>query len=98
MKLTSWTQERRKALTTSRQNDPTVKQREHAIQSLELAYHKCKEIEANLAEGTMVSRPTRFSLNRSLSLNVFSSTKTSRFSSGPSRTIVGSGRTNVHPN
>ena len=39
---------------TSRQNDPTVKQREHAIQSLELAYHKCREIEANLAEGTRV--------------------------------------------
>jgi len=44
--------ERRKALIASRQNDPTVKQREHAIQSLELAYHKCREIEANLAEGT----------------------------------------------
>lgn len=32
-----------------------MKQREHAIQSLELAYHKCKEIEANLAEGTRAS-------------------------------------------
>jgi len=44
--------ERHDALITSRRNDPTIKQREHAIQSLELAYHKCKEIEANLAEGT----------------------------------------------
>ena len=50
----------------SRQNDPTVKQREHAIQSLELAYHKCKEIEANLAEGTSVSYLTRSSLKSKL--------------------------------
>jgi len=34
------------------QNDPTVKQRERAIQSLELAHHKCEEIQGNLAEGT----------------------------------------------
>lgn len=44
--------ERSQALVASRRGDPVVKQREHAIQSLELAYHKCKEIEANLAEGT----------------------------------------------
>jgi programmed cell death 6-interacting protein len=37
-----------------------VKQREHAIQSLELAYHKYKEIEANLAEGTRASYPIFF--------------------------------------
>jgi len=48
----------------SRQNDPTVKQREHAIQSLELAYHKCREIEGNLAEGTKVCYPTLSILNQ----------------------------------
>lgn len=35
----------------SRRDDQSVKEREHAIQSLELAYHKCKEIERNLEEG-----------------------------------------------
>ncbi|KAF9779034.1 BRO1-domain-containing protein [Thelephora terrestris] len=50
--LLSQLRERNQALIASRQDDPVVKEREHAIQSLELAYHKCKEIEANLAEGT----------------------------------------------
>jgi len=50
----------------SRQNDPTVKQRKHAIQSLDLAYHKCKEIQANLSEGTSVSYLARSSLKSKL--------------------------------
>jgi ALIX V-shaped domain binding to HIV len=38
----------------SRKDDRSVNEREHAIQSLELAYHKCKEIEQNLEEGRKV--------------------------------------------
>ena len=82
----------------SRQNDPTVKKREHAIQSLELAYHKCKEIEANLTEGTKVSCPAHPIVVRSLSSDVSSSTEISRFSSRASRTSANNGRTTVHPN
>ena len=46
----------------SRQNDPTVQEREYAIQSLELAFHKCKEIEANLIEGTKAGHTVRVAL------------------------------------
>ncbi|CAL1716692.1 unnamed protein product [Somion occarium] len=35
----------------SRKDDPIVKEREHALQSLDLAYHKYKEIIRNLDEG-----------------------------------------------
>jgi len=35
----------------SRKDDPAVKEREHALQSLDLAYHKYKEITRNLDEG-----------------------------------------------
>ncbi|KAF8656828.1 hypothetical protein AX16_002376 [Volvariella volvacea WC 439] len=35
----------------SRRDDPTVKEREHALQSLDLAYHKYREIVRNLDEG-----------------------------------------------
>ncbi|KZT22347.1 BRO1-domain-containing protein [Neolentinus lepideus HHB14362 ss-1] len=35
----------------SRKEDPNVKDREHALQSLDLAYHKYKEIRRNLEEG-----------------------------------------------
>ncbi|EKM58371.1 uncharacterized protein PHACADRAFT_159473 [Phanerochaete carnosa HHB-10118-sp] len=34
-----------------RKDDPSVKEREHALQSLDLAYHKYKEITRNLDEG-----------------------------------------------
>lgn len=39
----------------SRKDDPTVKEREHALQSLDLAYHKYKEIVRHLNEGLKVS-------------------------------------------
>jgi ALIX V-shaped domain binding to HIV len=35
----------------SRRGDPSVKEREHALQSLDLAYHKYREITRNLDEG-----------------------------------------------
>ncbi|EPQ54076.1 BRO1-domain-containing protein [Gloeophyllum trabeum ATCC 11539] len=35
----------------SRREDPNVKEREHALQSLDLAYHKYREIRRNLEEG-----------------------------------------------
>ncbi|RDB25545.1 pH-response regulator protein palA/RIM20 [Hypsizygus marmoreus] len=35
----------------SRRDDPSVKEREHALQSLDLAYHKYREITRNLDEG-----------------------------------------------
>ncbi|EMD34060.1 hypothetical protein CERSUDRAFT_117568 [Gelatoporia subvermispora B] len=38
-------------LVDSRREDPSVKEREHALQSLDLAYHKYKEIVRNLDEG-----------------------------------------------
>lgn len=36
----------------SRRDDPALKEREHALQSLDLAYHKYREIKKNLDEGT----------------------------------------------
>lgn len=39
----------------SRKDDQTVKEREHALQSLDLAYHKYKEIVRHLDEGLKVS-------------------------------------------
>lgn len=38
----------------SRRDDPALKEREHALQSLDLAYHKYREIKKNLDEGTKV--------------------------------------------
>jgi programmed cell death 6-interacting protein len=38
----------------SRQEDPSVKAREHALQALDLAYHKYREIIRNLEEGMQV--------------------------------------------
>lgn len=38
----------------SRKDDPAVKEREHALQSLDLAYHKYKEIVRHLDEGLKV--------------------------------------------
>ena len=38
----------------SRKEDPSVKEREHALQSLDLAYHKYREITRNLDEGVQV--------------------------------------------
>ena len=38
----------------SRKEDASVKEREHALQSLDLAYHKYKEITRNLDEGLQV--------------------------------------------
>ncbi|KAH8092591.1 pH-response regulator [Cristinia sonorae] len=43
--------ERNELFLRSRKDDPIVKEREHALQSLDLAYHKYKEITRNLDEG-----------------------------------------------
>ncbi|KAI0783675.1 pH-response regulator [Abortiporus biennis] len=43
--------ERNTLFLQSRKEDPVVKEREHALQSLDLAYHKYKEIIRNLDEG-----------------------------------------------
>ena len=40
----------------SRQDDPAIKEREHGLQSLDLAYHKYREITRNLDEGLKVGR------------------------------------------
>ncbi|KAL0954962.1 hypothetical protein HGRIS_003892 [Hohenbuehelia grisea] len=42
---------RHEAFVQSRKGDPSVKEREHALQSLDLAYHKYREIKGNLEEG-----------------------------------------------
>lgn len=47
-------QERHAQFAQSRKEDSTVKEREHALQSLDLAYHKYKEIVRNLEEGLKV--------------------------------------------
>jgi programmed cell death 6-interacting protein len=39
----------------SRRDDPTLKDREHALQTMDLAYHKYREITRNLDEGVKVS-------------------------------------------
>jgi programmed cell death 6-interacting protein len=39
---------------SSRREDPSVKEREHALQSLDLSYHKYKEIIRHLDEGIQV--------------------------------------------
>ncbi|KIP08198.1 hypothetical protein PHLGIDRAFT_104576 [Phlebiopsis gigantea 11061_1 CR5-6] len=43
--------ERNALFLQSRKEDPSVKEREHALQSLDLAYHKYREISRNLDEG-----------------------------------------------
>ncbi|PSR75597.1 hypothetical protein PHLCEN_2v9077 [Hermanssonia centrifuga] len=43
--------ERNEMFLQSRKEDPSVKEREHALQSLDLAFHKYKEITRNLDEG-----------------------------------------------
>ena len=53
-------QERHAQFIQSRKEDAVVKAREHALQSLDLAYHKYKEIVRNLEEGLKArSSPTR---------------------------------------
>lgn len=49
----------------SRRDDPTIKDRENALQSLDLAYHKYREINRHLDEGLQVkhfSSPPRATL------------------------------------
>jgi hypothetical protein len=52
--LTIFGQTREKQFLDSRRDDPTVKERENALQSLDLAYFKYKEITRNLDEGFKV--------------------------------------------
>ncbi|KAF5371831.1 hypothetical protein D9615_009578 [Tricholomella constricta] len=47
-------QRRNELFLQSRKDDPAVKEREHALQSLDLAYHKYREITRNLDEGFKV--------------------------------------------
>jgi programmed cell death 6-interacting protein len=44
---------------SSRREDPSVKEREHALQSLDLSYHKYKETIRHLDEGIQVRFPRR---------------------------------------
>jgi len=53
--LTIFGQTREKQFLDSRRDDPVVKEREHALQSLDLAYFKYKEITRNLDEGFKVN-------------------------------------------
>jgi programmed cell death 6-interacting protein len=46
--------ERNTLFLDSRREDPSIKAREHALQSLDLAYHKYREIHKNLTEGIKV--------------------------------------------
>lgn len=50
-------QEQNEMFIQSRREDATIKEREHALQSLDLAYHKYKEITRNLDEGLKVGHP-----------------------------------------
>jgi programmed cell death 6-interacting protein len=47
-------QARNETFLQSRRDDPSVKVREHALQSLDQAYHKYREISRNLDEGLKV--------------------------------------------
>lgn len=47
-------QDRNASFLSSRKDDPVVKEREHALQSLDLAYHKYKGIARHLDEGLTV--------------------------------------------
>lgn len=47
-------QTRMDSFISSRREDPSVKEREHALQSLDLSYHKYKEIVRHLDEGMQV--------------------------------------------
>lgn len=46
---------RNQSFLQSRRQDPSIKDREHALQSLDLAYHKYREITRNLDEGLNVN-------------------------------------------
>ncbi|KAG6816889.1 hypothetical protein H0H87_002009 [Tephrocybe sp. NHM501043] len=50
-------QRRNELFLQSRKDDPAVKEREYALQSLDLAYHKYREITRNLDEGFKVCAP-----------------------------------------
>ena len=52
--LTIFAQTRDKLFLESRRDDPVVKERENALQSLDLAYFKYREITRNLDEGFKV--------------------------------------------
>ena len=49
--------ERNTVFLDSRRADPSIKAREHALQSLDLAYHKYREIHKNLTDGIKVCCP-----------------------------------------
>jgi programmed cell death 6-interacting protein len=51
---------------SSRREDPSVKEREHALQSLDLSYHKYKEIVRHLDEGMQVRFHMSLSVGRVL--------------------------------
>ncbi|KAL5504141.1 RIM20 [Sanghuangporus vaninii] len=51
IELTDLIKSRHEQFIRSRQDDPSIKEREHALQSLDLAYHKYREIIRNLEEG-----------------------------------------------
>jgi programmed cell death 6-interacting protein len=57
-------QTRTNSFISSRREHPSVKEREHALQSLDLSYHKYKEIVRHLDEGTQVRFLTSFSAGR----------------------------------
>jgi programmed cell death 6-interacting protein len=59
-------QTRMDSFISSRREDPSVKEREHALQSLDLSYHKYKEIVRHLDEGMQVRFHMSFSVDRVL--------------------------------
>lgn len=87
-------QERNELFLRSRKGDPIVKEREHALQSLDLAYHKYKEITRNLDEGLKVcdrSRVNRLPLLMLPQCLINSSTTTSQAFSPSSERAAKSG-------
>jgi hypothetical protein len=54
MILTHETQLQNEVFLQSRKDDPSIKERERALQTLDLSYHKYREIVRNLEEGIQV--------------------------------------------
>ena len=71
--LTIFAQTRDKLFLDSRRDDPVVKERENALQSLDLAYFKYREITRNLDEGFKVDP---FTIRGSTPINTYPSSIT----------------------
>lgn len=69
-------QTRMDSFISSRREDPSVKEREYALQSLDLSYHKYKEIVRHLDEGIQVQSHFLWAFSQRVVLNIYFNSST----------------------